>query len=150
MATLTNRLKQAGNALIDLVYPPICLVCCAEMEAGCLCEICSRGFHAVLPPFCDRCGVAISADQIVCIGCAMSAPPFAWTHALGRYDGTLLHAIHRLKYERKTALALPLGLLLAGSIGTCTRLVSEENSAFDSVVPVPLHPSRLRAVACAA
>ncbi len=144
MTAARNLLKQAGNALLDFVYPPVCLVCRAEMETGCLCEVCSRGFKPVLPPFCDRCGVPIAADQIVCAACVMSAPPFAWTHALGRYDDTLMHAIHRLKYERKTALARPLGLLLASSIGSCTRLVSEEYPAFDCMVPVPLHPSRLR------
>ncbi len=140
---LTEFLKQAGSQLIDLVYPPVCLVCGAEREAGCLCDGCIRDFCPVLPPFCDRCGVPVAADQIVCVSCAMSAPPFSWTHALAHYDGKLLHAIHRLKYHRKTALARPLGTLLARSLDSIP-LLHEHTPAFDCVVPVPLYWSRLQ------
>ena len=140
---LSNLLKQAGSQIIDLVYPPVCLVCGAEMDTGCLCEMCIREFRSVAPPFCDRCGVPIPADQIVCVGCAMSAPPFAWTHALGHYDGKLMHAVHRLKYDRKTALARPLGLLLARSLDSIP-LMNAQTPAFDCVVPVPLYRSRLQ------
>ncbi len=140
---LTEFLKQARTELIDLVYPPVCLVCGAEMKAGCLCEACIGAFNPVLPPFCDRCGVPIPADQIVCASCAMFAPPFVWTHALGLYDGKLMHAVHRLKYDRKTALARPLGRLLARSLDS-TPLLTEQTTAFDCVVPVPLYWPRLQ------
>lgn len=54
------------------------------------------------------------------------------------YGGPLADAIRRLKYAGRTDLAAPLGALFADACGAM-------NGRVDRVVPVPLHPSRLRA-----
>jgi ComF family protein len=54
------------------------------------------------------------------------------------YDGPVLEAIHRLKYQRQLIYARFLGRLLAAS--PAARLVAEA----DLLAPVPLHPRRLR------
>src|SRR5207244_4422857 len=60
------------------------------------------------PPFYDRCGVPIAAGRLVCDDCeAGPEPAFAWSQAVGQYTGALRTAIHRLKYDRKAALAVP-------------------------------------------
>lgn len=137
------------NGLLDLIYPPRCLLCGAGMEAGALCEACIRGFTPIHGPFCDRCGGLREAGQAICEGCEKGPEPtFAWSQAMGQYGGTLRHAIHRFKYDGKTALAHPLGVALARSLDDpFTPLLtstSGEPLTFDAVVPVPLHPSRLR------
>ena len=114
-----------------------------------MCEKCIRGFKPVDGPFCDRCGSIREAGRLLCEEChAGREPAFAWSQALGQYGGTLRHAIHRLKYDGKTALAQPLGVLLARSLDVppSPLLTSTlgETLGFDAVVPVPLHPSRLR------
>ncbi|HZT43709.1 MAG TPA: ComF family protein [Chthonomonadaceae bacterium] len=137
------------NGLLDLVYPPRCLVCGAWQEEP-LCPACRHAIQPPDPPFCDRCGVLIAADKSLCPACELGPePPFAWCQAMGRYEGVLRQAIHRLKYDGKTALAQPLGKLLAASLERPgSRLLPHPNAsdqpAFDRVVPVPLHPSRLR------
>ena len=78
-----------------------------------------------------------------------SEPPYAWSHALGQYTGLLRTAIHRLKYDGKTALAEPLARLLARSLDASTAAVMHPTSpastlSFDLVTPIPLHPFRLR------
>jgi ComF family protein len=54
------------------------------------------------------------------------------------YDGSVLAAIHHLKYQRQLIYARFLGQLLA--VSRAADLVA----AADLVVPVPLHPRRLR------
>lgn len=146
---MRERVALVWNGLLDIVYPPCCLVCGARQEEA-LCAACRNDIRPVAPPFCDRCGVPIPADRLVCEACeAGPEPPFAWSQAAGQYTGTLRRAIHRLKYDGKTALALPLGQLLAQSLDrspTPLLPLSPEagRPAFDAVVPVPLHPTRLR------
>ena len=146
---LQQQATLVWNGLLDLIYPPRCLVCGIDLDEGALCPVCERSFKPILPPFCDRCGEPVPAERLVCRRCELGPePPFAWSQALGQYDGTLLQAIHRLKYDGKAALAAPLGRLLARSLETPSPLFDpqrpQDRPAFDAVVPVPLHPSRLR------
>ncbi len=144
------RVDLVWNGLLDVVYPPCCLVCGLKLEEGALCAACRGAFAPELPPFCDRCGVPVPAEALVCAACATGPePPFAWSQVLGLYQGTLRRAIHRLKYDGKTALASPLGRLLAASLDDpptplFPTALASDRPAFDLVVPVPLHPSRLR------
>jgi len=141
--------EEIWNGLLDVVYPPHCLVCGAWQEEP-LCLACRNEIKPPEPPFCDRCGALIPAERTLCLACEKGpAPPFAWCQAMGRYEGALRLAIHRLKYDGKTALAKPLGKLLAESLDRPgSRLLplpaSSDRPAFDAVVPVPLHPSKLR------
>jgi ComF family protein len=57
--------------------------------------------------------------------------------AVALFDGPLRHAIHALKYRRLSALAEPLGDLLADF-----WIQAPERA--DAVVPVPLHAARQR------
>ncbi len=147
---LYEQIALVWNGVLDVVYPPCCLVCRARLEAGALCDECTHSFVPLLPPYCDRCGIPIPADRSVCAVCeAGPEPPYAWSQALGQYTGALRAAIHRLKYDGKTALAEPLGRLLARSLDDPPSPLLHPTLAlnpvgFDRVVPVPLHPSRLR------
>src|SRR5579884_2751630 len=110
------------NGLLDVIYPPRCLVCGVRQEEA-LCALCRGAIAPIPPPFCDRCGVPVPAGEIVCAACAVGPePPFAWSLALGR----LLAA----------SLDNPPTLLLPPSHPA-------DHPAFDVVVPVPLHPTRL-------
>lgn len=141
---------EAWNGLLDLVYPPVCLVCRRWIAAGALCDMCCRSVCPILPPLCDRCGVPVPAERMVCRECEEGPEPsFDWSQAMGQYTGPLRTAIHHLKYHGKTALAVPLGQMLAQSLDrSATPLFAPRSDpslpAFDAVVPIPLHPSRLR------
>ena len=144
---MQKLIAQTVSSLLDLVYPPVCLLCGESLVEGAMCELCQNDVQPVLPPFCDRCGVPIYAEERVCKICAEQEPPYHWSQAMGAYSGRLKRAIHLLKYDGKTALARPLGLMLAHSLSKPTYLFAPETDdapAFDAVVPVPLHPSRLR------
>jgi ComF family protein len=72
----------------------------------------------------------------VCPRCWRDPPPFETVTAAFLFEGVVREAIHRLKYDRARYLAAPLVELVI------------DNAAVppgDLVVPVPLHPDRLRA-----
>jgi len=75
----------------------------------------------------------------LCPRCAGGPRAFAKARAFGVYDGALREHLHRVKYLGDRPAAEALGLVLA-------RWVREgrELGPADLVVPVPLHPLRLR------
>lgn len=96
------------------------------------------------PRFCVGCGEAArarSADAF-CDACAPTTS-VCWetkgipASAVGIYRGPLEAAVHALKYGKRPDLARPLGDWLRGP---WTELSREA----DALVPVPLHPRRLR------
>lgn len=75
----------------------------------------------------------------MCGQCSQHAFRFQAARAAGVYEGGLRSAIHHLKYQHRDQLAVPLGRLLWQ-----TLVQHWEPDRFDRVVPVPLHPRRLR------
>jgi ComF family protein len=133
---------ETWNGLLDLLYPPKCLVC-GEIGAEEVCQNCRESFRALTPPICDRCGEMISAAtaDILCPACATGTSyHFTRARAAGIYDGLLRQAILNLKYGEKRRLAAPLGAYLAEFLTTEPFALE----TFDLLVPVPLHAARLR------
>jgi ComF family protein len=126
------------QAALDLIFPVRCASCDAPGEAP-FCAPCADTLVA-LPPGCPVCGVP-GDDEVLaairprrCVHCRERAPPFAQASAPYLHGGALAEAIHRLKYEKREDLARPLGVLFEA----CVR------PRADVLVPVPLHPARLR------
>lgn len=161
---MPNRLVQG---LLDLLWPPRtrCAHCDgmlgADSAGGLLCGACwaSMGF----PPgrrYCFHCARPLPGQPLpwgwqafherrvpekwqssgvppgwapLCPDCARGSP-FGRIHALGLHEGALRKAVHLVKYEGREELGILLGRRLGGVV---TRRP-------DYIVPVPLHPSRLR------
>ena len=139
------------HRLIDLVYPPRCAVCRTLLlqdahgdEKGCrrVCSTCLAGFHALNQPYCTICGRPFASSTgtgHVCESCLRKRPAF---HALGApylYEGSLQRAIHSFKYGGRSDLSTFLGPLLSSFARGWAP--AEKVSL---VMPVPLHPRRLR------
>ncbi|MEW6670006.1 MAG: ComF family protein [Thermodesulfobacteriota bacterium] len=134
---------------LDLLYPPRCIICGAflseEVSAGespLACTGCVAGFTRVGSPQCPVCGAPFRsgiAEDHVCEECLRKRPFFERAGAPFVYEGELMRAIHEFKYEGRSRMAGLLGPLMAcfaeGWLGHGDRLV---------VMPVPLHPKRLR------
>lgn len=132
--------REAWSGVLDLVYPPRCLVC-REYGPEAICEDCRANFQAPTPPLCDRCGDMIPARPTgLCSDCDRGTYYFLRARAAGQYDGALRQAIVNFKYGGKRRLAQPLGRYLADFL-----LSRPFNQTIPEViVPVPLHPIRLR------
>ncbi len=142
-------LKEVYVGLLDLLYPPRCILCSAAQTEP-FCADCAGKIHPSRPPYCDRCGYPVSANEELCGSCiAGQEPPYAWAQAMGEFTGPLREAIHQFKYNGKTALAAPLGKLLAQSLDSpksplLTPTYPDTSHTVDLIVPVPLHRSRFK------
>ena len=138
-------LKSSLQALLDFFLPSFCLFCQAPLTPGSeslACPQCLGEIAGIPQPLCSCCGApfrgAVGLEHL-CQECLTHPPPFSRARAAAFYDGRVLEAIHRLKYQRQLIYAKFLGQLLAAS--EAASLVA----AADLLVPVPLHSRRLRA-----
>ncbi len=129
----------------DLLLPPTCLLCVGRLEPdngdASLSDACQSNMTALGDAFCRRCAQPYPtpyATDHLCGQCLQRPPPFSCVHATGRYLGGIAEAIHRLKYRNQLPLAKPLS-------GRLTRMLSDvPGNRPELIVPVPLHPRRLR------
>jgi ComF family protein len=122
------------------------------------CEACRSAIRVITHPLCPICGTpfTVALADHRCGGCARQRPAYRAARAAGRYEGALLESIHRLKFGgdlvQAPSLAALLGAPLAslpaahgGSLLPSPLHVERElRPLYDLVVPVPLHPRRLR------
>lgn len=107
-----------------------------------VCRECLRDVTPVESPICNRCGEIIKSravEDLLCGDCIRREKHFIKARAAVKYDGVVLNLIHSFKYRGKTGLAKPLGRLLY--IALCRHF---DPSRLHRVIPVPLHPKRLR------
>jgi ComF family protein len=136
--SLGSRLQHIATQALDLLFPPRCAACDAPGESP-FCALCAETL-VPLPAGCPVCGVPQDESLLPalkprrCPGCRAHPPRFAFASAPYLHGGALADGIHRLKYERRE----DLGAALAVLFEAC--LVPKS----DLLVPVPLHPRRLR------
>ncbi|MBR9981881.1 MAG: ComF family protein, partial [Desulfatitalea sp.] len=107
-----------------------------------LCPGCMQRFKAVASPMCPRCGepfVSPHGLDHLCGICQAQPPRFMAARSVGHYEGPLRALIHHYKYLGRERLGEPLGRLLWEVL---RRDWEPEN--IDRVLPVPLHPRRMR------
>ncbi len=109
--------RRLPQALLELIAPARCAACDLTLEGD------EEGF-------CGGCGILLD-------DAGEGWRPPARAASLYVYGGPLADAVRRMKYGRRTDLLGTLGgLLAAGTAAYAGRV--------DVVVPVPLHPKRLR------
>ncbi|MFQ5897663.1 MAG: ComF family protein [Candidatus Methylomirabilia bacterium] len=140
--------RQWATAFLDLLFPPICPLCDCRLAEGRhdpLCGLCWASLERIAPPYCVRCGRPFYSFSphssggalSECDECRRRDPPFAYARAATLYRDTVRNALHAFKFGGKTALARPLGHLLAQAGMTLLP-----HGTVDCLVPVPLHRSR--------
>lgn len=93
----------------------------------------------VFPPRCEVCRK--ESQEALCQQCFEQIKfmkPHLGIYSVSAYEGVLRTAIHRFKFKKRKALAEPLGILLV------KYLSHIPNFDIDVIIPVPLHPRRLR------
>lgn len=139
------------SRLIDWLYPPRCRFCKDSVigrDEDCFCLSCREKILLVSHPLCPMCGrpyPSAGGEDHLC-GICMTRPPYFYqARAWACYptaeveDHPLRGVIQRFKYGRKVSLGRPLGRLMARG---CRQYFSEVS--LDLILPVPLHPKRLR------
>jgi ComF family protein len=130
--------------LFQFFIPSQCPCCdqfLGERKKG-LCADCVAQVRWINPPFCSICGTPFLSREIEshpCGTCTTNEKYFTTARALGYYEGPLQEAIHRWKYQGRTSLTPLFGEWMAGTFRRYWQ-----PSSVDLLVPVPLHPKRLR------
>lgn len=127
-----------ASALLDLLFPPRCVVCGAR--GAVLCGECRARIQPPSEPRCPLCGGPLPRDAARCPLCAAGHGPQALDRVIAAavYEGAVRKAILALKFDGQRRVAVPLGELLAAAARGAGERV-------DVIVPVPLHASRQRA-----
>lgn len=125
-------LKNAQQWLL----PPTCVLCHGPGEDGRdLCSGCADDLPH-LKIACSRCAMPLPVVGI-CGACQHDPPPFDITRALFHYREPVDHLIQALKFNRKLYVARLLGDLMAQQLASI-------HPRPEAIIPVPLHPLRLR------
>lgn len=131
---LKSRLLVDGT--LDALLPSHCLLCGARGQRSLsLCEACAAEIprNAVC---CERCALPLEAPAALCGRCIKRAPPWDAAWAPFRYEWPLAQLESRFKFGGDLAAGRTLALLWCAS--PCPIELPQ------TIVPVPLHRSRLR------
>jgi ComF family protein len=136
--------KRLGLNVLEFLLPRLCLFCGAavgEQAAVAICPECAGHIEWVASPLCTCCGLVFPVREggdRLCGDCQAEPPPFARARAAALYEGPVATAVKRLKFNRRLAYLPLLQSWLQAPL--CRELVA----AADLLVPVPLHPKRLK------
>ncbi|GAA0711916.1 ComF family protein [Dokdonella soli] len=127
-----------ADRLLRVVLPPRCLLCGAagangrDLCAGCAADLTRN------TPCCPRCALPLETPAPLCGGCLKREPPFAAAWAPFRYGHPLDLLEARFKFHADLAAGRVLAELMA------ERAIDAAPKRADLIIPVPLHPARLR------
>ena len=134
MSILPQALQRPLRSIAAHLLPGSCLLCASNSATSLLCPACTADLPQLPAALCPQCGEETTLGER-CGACLKDPPAFARTIALFRYEFPVDRLIQALKYGHQLALATWLGHRLGD------RLVAED---YDLLLPLPLHPSRLR------
>lgn len=132
------------KSLLQWILPSQCYGCETLLEEGQsgFCPTCLSKLRWIEPPFCTRCGVPFPSrvgENHLCGDCLTRKRYFTIARAIGYYEGSLREVLHRWKYEEKTYLTPFFGEKLEEGFFRYWP-----HQTFDLIIPVPLHPKRLK------
>lgn len=115
-------------------------------------SICNQLLSWIFPINCIRCG---REDTWLCPACYTSIPrafhivphrvPLDGVWAITRYDDPIVNALlHYLKYNGVQSIREPLGALLGELCASIDNSLEKTILHTSSIIPVPLHPRRMR------
>ncbi len=107
-----------------------------------VCSACRLDLKQRQAGFCPRCGLlfALETEAVsLCLDCRTTPPPWREAYFFGAYAGLLKDIVLQFKFHAQLGLTLVLREMLVGALtrNKCQR--------FDVIVPIPLHPRKLRA-----
>jgi ComF family protein len=128
------RLTKLKGVALDLLFPQKCIGCGKEGQV--LCTSCQKSLPRITPPVCPKCGKSQSS-AMVCPACTAWKTQIDGIRSPFKFDGVMREAVHQFKYKNIRTLSHPLGALLA-------RYYINYPLPAEVMVPVPLHPKRLK------
>jgi ComF family protein len=141
-------IRAAFDALTAILFPAPCRICLQPLTNASripICETCLSSLERIAEPMCKCCGrpfanpLASQTLQPLCRLCRANLYGFSRARSFAIYNDALGAAIILLKYEAVMRLGDWFATRLAETIAQYG-----EGFRPDVIVPVPLHPDRLR------
>jgi len=127
----------------DILFPRRCAAC-GEKLFGLpkrkICSDCRADIFFLRHPVCRICGKELGGDkgrEYLCGDCLRGVPPYTLARSVVRYSAPIQKLLHGLKYGKDTSVMPGIG-----EIVSCFDISPFYHC--DYVMPVPLHPRRLR------
>ncbi len=133
LSILTQALKLPFGRLLDHAVGHTCLLCRSDCRGLALCPECTADLPLPPPAHCPLCGEQTTHGER-CGACLKEAPHFDRATAAFIYDFPVDRLIHALKYGHQLAIARWLASRITRGIRRDGQLI----------IPLPLHPERLR------
>lgn len=128
---ISNQLKNISSATLDIFYPNHCELCQHDLQSD---EkfICLKCMYDL--PYIQNIAIQQTSLDFLFQGRAA----VEHIHSLFNFQSgnQIQHILHLIKYKKKTKMAEHLGAKLAEQI--------QASDSYDYVVPVPLHPKKMR------
>lgn len=145
--SFTNKLNIKGlslNAIKDIFFPRSCIQCSGPVEESpyqYICKTCAQFLTLAYPPNCKICGYPFLVDKILsknCPHCADLKPNYSRGYTLCLAKKTGRQLIHNLKYNN--------GLYLMKDLRSIIQQLPHLKKICQEaiLVPIPLHPTKLR------
>ena len=140
--------RETLDVLFSVLFPAPCRVCGGTLLAASsipICAPCLDSFEKLSGLECRQCGrpfispVAAQMQVPLCHLCRSGVYAFDLARSFANYNDAMARAITLLKYEAVTRLGNWFAARLSELVARCPETIPA-----DVVVPVPLHPLRLR------
>jgi competence protein ComFC len=137
--------RELFRGLTDLVYPACCILCKNNLgpleKTHRLCFACQGQLQKNHPPFCRHCSRPLeNPNHRICRNCQDTTLDFdqAWCAFL--FNEPMQKLLHLFKYGHKTSLRH----FFSDGILSFIKDYGLDLQNYDLIVPIPLHPTRLR------
>jgi ComF family protein len=140
------KLADLSRGALELLFPPTCAGCGARIDpTAVLCRSCDARLERIEPAACQLCQeMTRQPGRDRCASCEVSNSALTACVAAVRFEGEASEWIHRFKYPKRGLRGLDPAP--ASVVGAMLREAAcrAPGPRPDLVVPVPLHPRRLR------
>ncbi len=141
-AQLSTRKMKLVNSCINNIqfwlFPASCVLCGAPGHNGVdLCPHCETDLPRISPA-CQCCGLPLTEnEQARCGQCLQTPRPYQRTISPYYYQPPLIQLITQFKFNHRLVMARVFAYLLA------KHIINDQHKP-EAIIPVPLHPRRLR------
>ncbi len=134
LSILPRPLQLALKQLQTSLLPGSCLLCGSDSSDQLLCPDCTSDLPPLPENRCPQCSEQTTHGER-CGACLKDPPAFKQSIACFRYEFPVDRIIHAFKYGHQLAVA-----------NWAAQIVTQQlsNNTYDLLIPMPLHPDRLR------
>lgn len=138
---MSRKIKNIADALISLIFPRRCPVCDKPVKpyGSLICADCVSKIRYVGSDCCYKCGKPLDdPNEEYCADCRRGRHFFTKGISVFEYK-SVSDSIYRFKYKNRREYADFFGICMSQKLGECIR-----GWRPDALVPVPIHPSKMK------